>query len=263
MSKHSSKKKFVQDGPNDEFWRQRAFYSPDRHAPKVLVVGAGGIGSNLVYQLTKLGVKDIVVYDHDYVSTHNISTTMYTKKHVAKPKVQALQSVVGELGGKIKPVHKRFTGHESLKGFDIVISATDSLAARKVLFDSAVKQKVPFLIDGRIGGEKLRVYALQPTKSGDRKYYRKTFVPAHMIMPLPCVAQGVIDVSWFCTSLMTRVFRTWVTRGRYMNETVLDLADLSSMFLGNEKSKHTPPPPPKEKTMGVPFQILPGAMNVV
>src|SRR5688572_2237009 len=124
------------DPPPDPHFRQLAFYDPKRHKPRVLVVGAGGIGSNLIPQLAKLGVENITVYDDDKVAVHNISTTFFNRKHVGKHKVEALKQVVSGMGGpEIKTVAKRFTGKESLKKYDVVIAATDSLESRRILFE--------------------------------------------------------------------------------------------------------------------------------
>lgn len=245
--------------PEDTHWRQLAFYNPHRYNPKVLVVGAGGIGSNLVYQLTKLGVKNITVYDDDKVSTHNISTTFYTKRDVGKPKVQCLKKVVNEIGGDIVAVGRRFMKETSTAGYDIVIGATDSLLSRKMLYEAAVRDGVPFMIDGRIGGERCEVYSVHLTEAKDREEYLKTHVPDSEVVPLPCSAQQVADVAWFTTSLMVRALRNWVVRGRYIPEV---RGDLNSMLylVGKEIEEITDR---SEKVSEIPqIKILTGGKEI-
>jgi len=201
-----------------EFTRQRAFYNPEAHDPRVVVIGAGGIGGPVVYQLSKLGVRHITVFDPDCVARHNLATTPYAKTDVGKPKVEALARIVKPFGVTISAKVRAFQGGKLPANTDILVAAVDSMPARKMLFKAAVKQNVPFFIDGRIGGESIRVYALRPNKPTDRRKYRASLVPDAWATPLPCTAQQVADVGHLIASLITRTVRQWVVRGAYIPE---------------------------------------------
>jgi len=201
------------------YMRQLDFFDPIVHKPKITMIGAGGIGSWVTFQLAKLGIQDITVIDHDRVAPHNLSTTPYFPTDMGKHKVRALQPVVAPHGCKITPIAKKYEGGK-FPPTDILISGVDSMDGRRLLFAEAVKQKIPFFIDGRIGGENLRIYAIQPGKPKDRALYKATLVPNSRVSPLPCTGQQVIDVGWMTASYITRAVRQWVVFKKYTPEII-------------------------------------------
>ena len=213
--------------PNNPYLRQLDFWNPARHNPHVLVVGAGGIGSWVVVQLAKLGVSKITVYDADHVSPHNLSTTVYRPADIGKLKVEALVGAVRrmELPAEIRSRPVIYKG-QSLRGYDVVISAVDSMAARKLLFQEARRQKVPFYVDGRIGGENLRVYAVRPSGRKDARLYRSTIVPDSQASELPCTGQQISDVNGMTASLIVRAVRKWVAERTYVPEVMTTMTTL-------------------------------------
>ena len=212
----------------EHFLRQLDFFSPDRYSPRVTVVGAGGIGSWLVLALSKLGLRKITVYDADRVERHNLPTTPYLPRSLGALKVHALKALVAPFGTAVQAKPTRYR-RQKLR-CEVLISAVDSMDTRRVLFREAGRQKIPFFIDGRIGGENLRVYAIQPRRRKDRATYQATLVPNYMIDPLPCTAQQVVDVGFVTAGLMVRAFRQWVAQGIYNPEVVVK-QDLLSVFV--------------------------------
>lgn len=209
------------------------------------VIGAGGIGSNLVLLLTMLGLRDITVWDADRVEIHNLNTTPYNREELGAPKVQALKRVVGQKGGKIRAVPRMFSGQlPNGDRTEILISAVDSIPARKQIFREAVRRKIPLFIDGRIGGEVLRVYTVRPSDSEDRRVYRTTLVSQKRVTPLPCTGEQVVDVGYVTASLMVRALRRFLTTGTYepevcMRQQTLDIlvAPKKSLLDRVEKKK--------------------------
>ena len=205
---------------DDEFMRQRDFYNPILHDPRITIVGAGGIGSWVTVALSKLGVRHLRVIDPDKVEPHNLSTTPYREQDIGVKKVHALRAILDEMGRGMIPVVAWYKGAK-LPRTDILISAVDSMAARRLLFKIAQEQKIPFYIDGRIGGENLRVYAIQPGQPKDRKLYRTTLVPDYRVAPLPCTGQQVMDVGLTIAGLITRAVRQWVAARQYNPEVIV------------------------------------------
>ena len=208
-------------------FRQLDWYDPTIFNPKVTIIGAGGIGSWVVMSLARLGVREFTVYDMDRVEEHNLGSTPYHHTELGKKKVHALKQVAQRFGFKVKykGIPKRYEGGK-LPPTDILISAVDSMEARRMLFDAAVKQKIPFFIDGRIGGENLRVYSVRPTKSKDRKLYRLTTQKKIQVAPLPCTAQQCIDIGFSVAGLITRAFRKWVAQEEYTPEVIAKISTL-------------------------------------
>lgn len=213
--------------PLPPFWRQQDFYHPLLHNPRVLIIGAGGIGSPTTVALAKLGVSRIRVMDHDVVAAHNVPTTLYRAKDRGRKKVDALFDVVKRLTGvSITPMARKYKAGAKLPDCDVLILGVDNLDVRRELFEQAKAQGLPFLIDGRIGGQNIRVYALRPNEA-EARHYDATLIPQSQVMPLPCTAQQVVDVGWMTASLVTRALRQWVAQGKFTPEIILNVADLS------------------------------------
>lgn len=213
-----------------EYLRQLDFFDPELMQPKITVIGAGGIGSWTVFELAKLGCRDITVWDHDRVDEHNVSTTPYARADLGKPKVAALAVFLKRYGLRLKTSQKKFGKTSPLNGTEILVSAVDSMDMRRLLFAKAIEHKIPFYVDGRIGGERLRVYSIQPTQGNDRKLYRTTLVPNSRVTPLPCTGQQVIDVGWFTASYITRAIRRWVVHRLYRQEVIVYVDTLQSVM---------------------------------
>ena len=203
------------------FYRQLSFYDPDSVNPQITIIGAGGIGSPVVKELVQLGVRHLTVYDGDTVALHNLGTTEYRPHDVGAFKVDALGALVKEYA--VGPVSYTgipapFQGTEPLAA-DIVISGVDTLRARRVIFSAVSKAKIPFFIDGRIGGEQIRVYSIQPGVPADRRLYLATLTqePA----PLPCTGQQVRFVGSIIAGLIVRAVAKWTTHRTYEPEVLM------------------------------------------
>lgn len=56
---------------------------------KCLVLGVGGLGTNIAINLCRLGVKKIVLVDMDVVDEHNLNRQMlFRSEHIGRPKVE-------------------------------------------------------------------------------------------------------------------------------------------------------------------------------
>ena len=119
---------------NNRFWRQLDICSPEKLTFPITVIGAGAIGSATVLTLTKMGCSNVTVYDEDVLSEHNIPNQMALVQYVGSPKVDALAHLVESLSEvKIRPLSSNYRG-QRLEG--VVISAVDSMSARKMIWSS-------------------------------------------------------------------------------------------------------------------------------
>ena len=57
---------------------------------KILIIGAGGIGSHLIPALARTNWYDITVFDPDIVETKNITYQNFTEAQVGMSKVEAM-----------------------------------------------------------------------------------------------------------------------------------------------------------------------------
>lgn len=95
------------------------------------IFGVGSLGSQILENLVKMGFENIVIYDQDFVESHNISSTIYNNHMVGKKKIEACQGIISNRYG-INIIGSEIDG-EFKNGKDIpaiVLSCTDNYAAR-------------------------------------------------------------------------------------------------------------------------------------
>ena len=123
---------------------------------RVLIIGVGGIGSNVAYTLASMGVKQITMYDPDLVGIENVAPGFFTVSQAERsiPKVEAVRDNIAYMLGdnaasEIKMVFERFADQE--EEVDVVIIGTDSAASRKeAYFKKSARYR--YWIDARMGG---------------------------------------------------------------------------------------------------------------
>ncbi|WP_456952906.1 molybdopterin-synthase adenylyltransferase MoeB [Lysobacter sp. HA35] len=118
---------------------------------RVLVVGAGGLGSPAAYYLAAAGVGTLRIADDDVVDRSNLQRQiLHTDARVGVPKVEsatvALQALNPRL--KIEGEIARVTSENVdalLDGVDVVIDGADNFPARYLLNDACVRHAKPLV----------------------------------------------------------------------------------------------------------------------
>jgi|GEM_PF-4000145 len=83
-----------------DHWRQLDIVTPTQLSEyQVTIIGAGGIGSPTAEALMKMGVTNMIVYDHDSVEAHNLPNQLYGISDIGSLKVEALQARCLEMSG--------------------------------------------------------------------------------------------------------------------------------------------------------------------
>jgi len=106
---------------------------------KVLIVGAGGLGSPVALYLTAAGIGHIGLLDNDKVSLTNLQRQiLYNNEVVGKPKVTHAMEVLQALnpGISILPICERLTDTNAealIAPYDVVVDATDNFRARYLI----------------------------------------------------------------------------------------------------------------------------------
>lgn len=217
-----------------DFWRQQDFISPSDLEIPITLIGVGGIGSLLLLALAKMGCSNLTIYDDDKVEVHNIPNQFYRQEDLDQFKVEAQTNIISEFAGtEIKGVNERFLGQKSLEG--IVISAVDKMSSRKEIWEKAIvwKPGVSFYIDGRMGGEVLRIFTVRPCDPDDVTFYEKSLHSDEEGAQIPCTAQAIIDVVFFTAGFMANQVRRFAKGEETSREIIFDLRTMS---LINRKS---------------------------
>ena len=77
----------------DNLSHQHQMLKPSAPRP-VKVIGAGSIAGYIVLALAKAGVRDITVFDHDVVESHNTPMSVYRAADIGRRKVVALSEII-------------------------------------------------------------------------------------------------------------------------------------------------------------------------
>lgn len=116
-------------------------------AAKVLVVGAGGLGSPLLLYLAAAGVGALGIVDDDVVSLSNLQRQIaYGLKDVGQPKTASAQAALANLNPDVKvtahPIRLNAANAESLVGgYDIVADGSDNFETRFAVNEACFKLK--------------------------------------------------------------------------------------------------------------------------
>ena len=119
---------------------------------RLVLCGAGAIGSNLAENLVRQGVGHLRVIDKDRVEEHNVSTQVYGESDVGVWKVEALRNRLFRVAGvEIEPIRKELTAQNArqlLSQSDLIIDAFDNSASRQLVQQSVRELKIPCLHAG-------------------------------------------------------------------------------------------------------------------
>lgn len=122
---------------------------------KVLVIGAGGLGSPLLLYLAAAGVGTLGVVDDDDVDLSNLQRqVLHTTADVGRPKVESAAEAIRAINPDVTAVpHKtRFdvsNALDLLSGYDLVADGSDNFDTRFLVNDAAYFAKTP-LVSGAI-----------------------------------------------------------------------------------------------------------------
>jgi adenylyltransferase/sulfurtransferase len=109
---------------------------------RVLVVGAGGLGSPLILYLAAAGVGTIGVVDDDTVDVSNLQRqVLHGGADIGTPKVDSARRAVHRLNPDVRlvPHQRRLTAEtveELLAGYDLVCDGSDTFATRFLVNDA-------------------------------------------------------------------------------------------------------------------------------
>jgi hypothetical protein len=217
-----------------EYLRQIDIFDPTKIKMPVSIVGAGGIGSVVALALAKMGLTELDVYDFDQVAHWNIPNQMFRPNQIGEFKVDALTEVVEDLTGvTIFPLKRKIGDATSQAGVGlrrggIVVSAVDSMEARSAIWKEVkMNPKFRLLVDGRLGGESIVLYTVNPCDPEGVKTYEATLHPDDEGEELSCTARSIIWTTFFIGAFVSRAIGKYLKDGTITSEVALDSAFLT------------------------------------
>lgn len=121
---------------------------------KVLIVGAGGLGSPNALYLAAAGVGTIGIMDADVVSMSNLQRqVIHFTEDINRPKVESAAEKMRKINPEIQVItYETFlteaNAMEIISEYDFIIDCTDSFAAKYLVNDACVLAGKPFSAGG-------------------------------------------------------------------------------------------------------------------
>ena len=118
---------------------------------KVLVVGAGGLGSPALMYLAAAGVGTLGIVDFDTVDESNLQRQIiHGQSDIGKPKAQSARESVVEINPLITVnVHETRLDNDNVldifSGYDLILDGTDNFATRYMVNDACVLLNKPYV----------------------------------------------------------------------------------------------------------------------
>jgi len=131
-------------------------------AARVLLIGAGGLGSPLGLYLGAAGIGHLGIMDHDTVDVSNLHRQVaHGTKDAGRPKVESIKDTITNINPLIEVTtyQERLTRDNALRIFqdyDVIVDGSDNFATRYLTNDAAFFAQKPlvygsiFMFEGQI-----------------------------------------------------------------------------------------------------------------
>jgi len=139
---------------------------------KILIIGLGALGSNIVDLLVRAGIENIVLIDRDFVEYSDLLTSpIYdlSDAKLNKPKVVAAKEKIENLNEKVnldtyfENFSPEFSKNLNFEKIDLIIDAVDNLETRFLINEISYKEKIPW-IHGACVAERGEIAFFKPWK---------------------------------------------------------------------------------------------------
>ncbi|HEY2283188.1 MAG TPA: molybdopterin-synthase adenylyltransferase MoeB [Solirubrobacteraceae bacterium] len=164
---------------------------------KVLLLGAGGLGSPTALYLAAAGVGTLGIVDDDVVDLSNLQRqVIHTTDRIGVPKVDSAEESIHALNPDVNVVkyQTRIDASnivEIISGYDVIVDGVDNFPTRYLLNDATVRLKIPVVSASILGFDgQLSVF-----KPYEGPCYRCLFrEPPPAELAPSCGANGVLGV---------------------------------------------------------------------
>jgi len=164
---------------------------------KVLLIGAGGLGSPAAYYLAAAGVGTLGIVDSDVVDATNLQRQiLHSTARIGQSKVDSAQETLEALNPDVKIVgyKERLTSaniDRIIADYDVVIDGADNFPTRYLLNDASIKHGKP-VVHGSIYRFEGQLTVFKPN---DGPCYRCLFpTPPPPELAPSCAEAGVLGV---------------------------------------------------------------------
>lgn len=180
----------------------------------VVLIGSGGIGAITALTLAKMGVRYLAVYDDDEVSEVNLPTQLHKVSELGSLKVYALRDMLHEFSDEIDlfPMPERVNPDTRFEA-TIVISAVDSIQARKDIWQAVDHSNVLWYMDARMGAEEFQLKVVDMSDPGSVVRYDQEIENEDdsRIPDAPCTMKATFYCASLASAMIGRTVRMIAT----------------------------------------------------
>ncbi len=207
---------------------------------RILIIGAGGLGTPILHYLAAAGIGKIGIVDDDIVSLSNLQRQLfYQTAHIGKKKVE-----IAAAHSKAQNPHCEITPHDErltienierlLQNYDMILDGSDNFATRFLVNDACFFLKKT-LISAAIAGFSGQLSSFRSWESPQAPSYR-CLVPQAPDTTEDCTENGVLG----CIAGMMGSLTAWEAIRQICNieETILNkllLLDAKSLTMRTVK----------------------------
>src|ERR671936_166728 len=164
---------------------------------KVLLLGAGGLGSPTALYLAAAGVGTLGIVDDDVVDVSNLQRqVIHANDRIGVPKVDSAEQTINEINPDVKvekyPVRLGADNiMEIAGGYDVIVDGLDNFPTRYLLNDASVRLQIP-VVSASILGFDGQLSVFHPYEGPCYRCLYPTPPPAELAPS--CGAAGVLGV---------------------------------------------------------------------
>jgi len=192
---------------------------------RVAVVGAGGLGGQVIVLLARLGVGTLVVVDCDHFDETNLNRqALCSAETLGEPKARAAVEAVASInpGIRVIPHPVRIDAgviDGILAGSDVVVDGLDNAPDRLLLQDAAARLGIP-MVHGALAGFEGRIMTVLPGDAGVKPLYGETADRADPDRPEAVLGVPAVTAALIGTFQAMEVLKILLRRGSLFRNTM-------------------------------------------
>lgn len=185
----------------------------------VTIAGLGGIGSYVVFMLSRLDVNTMTLYDPDIVERVNLSGQLYNSNQIGDYKVDAAANMIANYSNYYSFVAKHEKLDENSMISKVTICGFDNMKARKDAFRNWTnfvarlpeeEQGECLFIDGRLAAEELQVFCIKGDDTDGERRYEPYLFSDSQAAPTVCSYKQTTFMANMIGSIIVNLFINFV-----------------------------------------------------
>lgn len=185
----------------------------------VTIAGLGGIGSYVVFMLSRLDVNTMTLYDPDIVERVNLSGQLYNSNQIGDYKVDAAANMIANYSNYYSFVAKHEKLDENSMISKVTICGFDNMKARKDAFRNWTnfvaglpeeERGECLFIDGRLAAEELQVFCIKGDDTDGERRYEPYLFSDSQAAPTVCSYKQTTFMANMIGSIIVNLFINFV-----------------------------------------------------